>query len=74
MNAKYALANPLDRQSRCFKDNGVNLSTNTLANRMIRCSEDYLSIMYDILYKKLYNYHFLHADETPVRVSKDQEA
>ncbi len=71
MNAKYALANPLDRQSRCFKDNGVNLSTNTLANWMIRCSEDYLSIMYDILHKKLYNYHLLHADETPVRVSKD---
>ena len=27
--------------------------------------------MYDILHKKLYNYHLLHADETPVRVSKD---
>ena len=71
MNAKYALANPLDRQSRCFKDNGVSLSTNTLANWMIRYSEDYLSIIYDILHKKLYNYHLLHADETPVRVSKD---
>lgn len=73
MNAKYALANPLDCQSRCFKDNGVNLSTNTLANWMIRCSEDYLSIMYDILHKKLYNYHLLHADEKPVSVSKNQE-
>lgn len=47
MNAKYALANPLDRQSKCFKDNGVNLSTNTLANWMIRSSEDYLSVLYD---------------------------
>ena len=71
MNAKYALANPLDRQSKCFKDNGVNLSTNTLANWMIRCSEDYLSILYDIFHKKLYEYNLLHADETPVKVSKD---
>ena len=71
MNAKYALANPLDRQSKCFKDNGVNLSTNTLANWMIRCSEDYLSILYGIFQKKLYEYNLLHADETPVKVSKD---
>ena len=71
MNAKYALANPLDRQSKCYKDNGVNLSTNTLANWMIRCSEDYLSILYDIFHKKLYEYNLLHADETPVKVSKD---
>ena len=71
MNAKYALANPLDRQSKCFKDNGVNLSTNTLANWMIRCSEDYLSILYDIFHKKLYECNLLHADETPVKVSKD---
>ena len=27
--------------------------------------------MYDILHKKLYNYHLFHADETPVKVSKD---
>lgn len=38
---------------------------------MIRCSEDYLSSIYDILHKKLYNYHLLHAGETHVRVSKD---
>lgn len=54
-----------------FKDNGVNLSTNTLANWMIKCSEDYLSVLYDIFHKKLYEYNLLHADETPVKVSKD---
>lgn len=71
MNAKYALANPLDRQSKYFKDNGVNLSTNTLANWMIKFSEDYLLILYDIFHKKLYEYNLLHADETPVKVSND---
>ena len=62
INAKYALANPLDRQSKCFKDNGVNLSTNTLANWMIRCSEDYLSILYDIFHDILSKaYHIMYS-------------
>lgn len=37
----------------------------------LNCSEDYLSVLYDILHKKLYEYNLLHADETPIKVSKD---
>ena len=54
MNAKYANAMPLDRQSRVFKTNGINLSTNTMANWVIKATESYLSILYDRLHERIY--------------------
>ena len=62
---------PLDRQSKCLKDNGIQLETNTLANWMMNASEQYLRIIYDRLHKDLYSSHLVHADETPFEVIKD---
>ena len=42
-----------------------------MAHWTILCAERYLSIFYDYLHKKLYDYHVLQADETPVLVSKE---
>ena len=47
---KYANHLPLDKQSRCYKDNGVKLETNTLANWMMLASELHFSIIYDELH------------------------
>ena len=41
--SKYQNHLPLERQSKCFKDNGIKLETNTLANWMMKSSEYYLS-------------------------------
>ena len=41
ITGKYANHLPLDRQSRCYKDNGVKLETNTLANWMMLASEQH---------------------------------
>ena len=41
ITGKYANHLPLDRQSRCYKDNGVKLETNTLANWMKLASEQH---------------------------------
>lgn len=71
ITGKYANHLPLDRQSRCYKDNGVKLETNTLANWMMRASEVHLSILYDELHKYLYQSHVVHADETPFQVIRD---
>lgn len=68
---KYANHLPLDRQSRCYKDNGVKLETNTLANWMMLASELHLSIIYDELHKYLYECRVVHADETPFEVIRD---
>lgn len=70
MNAKYTNAMPLDRQVRMFKANGINLSTNTLANWMIKSAENYLSLLYDLLHKGIYDSRIIHADETPVKVMR----
>ena len=70
MNAKYANAMPLDRQSRVFKTNGINLSTNTMANWVIKATESYLSILYDRLHERIYDSKVIHADETPVKVMR----
>ena len=69
--SKYQNHLPLERQSKCFKDNGIKLETNTLANWMIKASEYYLSIMYDELRKNLYSSRVVHADETPCNVIRD---
>lgn len=42
-----------------------------MAHWTVQCAERYLAILYDYLHKKLYDYHVLQADETPVTVNKD---
>lgn len=71
ITGKYANHLPLERQSKAFKDNGVKLETNTIANWMIKASYLYLSILYDELHKHLFKSHVVHADETPFEVIKD---
>lgn len=70
MNGKYANAVPLDRQSRIFKSNGINLSTNTMANWVIKSAETYLSLLYERLHEQIYKNKVIHADETPVKVMR----
>lgn len=70
LNGKYVNALPLERQSRTFKINGINLATNTMANWVIKSSDNYLSLIYDKLHEKIYEDHIIHADETPVKVMR----
>ncbi|MFR7847239.1 MAG: IS66 family transposase [Coprococcus phoceensis] len=48
-----------------------NIDRADMARWTILCAERYLSIFYDYLHEKLYEYHVLQADETPVLVSKE---
>lgn len=71
MNGKYVNAVPLYRLEQEFKRYGLTISRQNMANWMIRLSEGYLAVMYDYLHEKLYDYHVIQADETPVLVNKD---
>ena len=71
INAKYVNAVPLYRQEQEFERYGLHISRQNMANWTIRCAERYLAVFYDYLHKKLYTYHVLQADETPVLVNKD---
>ena len=68
INGKYVNALPLERQSRAFRDNGVNISTNTMANWVIKSSEIYLSPIYDRMHSEIYHSSVIHADESPGKV------
>ena len=70
INGKYVNALPLERQSKTFKINGINLSSNTLANWVIKSSDTYLSLIYDRLHELIYDHKVIHADETPAKVMR----
>ena len=70
INGKYVNALPLERQSRTFKINGINLSSNTMANWVINSSDTYLSLIYDRLHRLIYDNKVIHADETPAKVMR----
>ncbi len=70
INGKYVNALPLERQSKTFKTNGINLNTNTMANWVIKSTDDYLSLVYNKLHELIYDSKVIHADETPAKVMR----
>ena len=71
MNAKYVNAVPLYRQEQEFERYGLHISRQNMANWTIQCADRDLAVLYDCLHEKMYDYHVLQADETPVLVNKD---
>ncbi len=71
MNGKYVNAIPLYRLEQEFLRYGLAITRQNMANWMIRLGEEYLSVLYDYLHRKLYEYHVIQADETPVLVNRD---
>ncbi len=71
MNAKYVNAVPLYRQEQEFERYGLHISRQNMANWTIQCADRYLAVLYDYLHEKMYDYHVLQADETPVLVNRD---
>ena len=71
MNGKYVNAVPLYRLEPEFSRYGLAITRQNMANWMIRLGESYLAVLYDYLHKKLYDYHVIQADETPVLVNHD---
>ncbi len=71
MNGKYVNAVPLYRLEQEFTRYGLLITRQNMANWMIRLGEEYLAVLYDYLHEKLYDYHVIRADETPVLVNHD---
>ena len=71
MTQKYVMYAPLYRQEKDWERQGVALSRQTMANWVIRCSEDWLRPIYDRMRIKLLENEVLHADETKVQVLKE---
>ncbi len=71
INAKYVNAVPLYRQEQEFERCGLHIPRQNMANWTIQCADRYLAVLYDYLHEKMYGYHVLQADETPVLVNRD---
>lgn len=71
INAKYVNSNPLDRISRDFQANGLNLSKQTMSNWMVWTAERYLSPVCDLMRKRQLEAHVNQSDETPVDIIHD---
>ena len=71
MVQKYMNAMPLYRQEIEFLLNGMTLSRQTMANWLLRCSDDWLSPLYELMRARLLQEEVLHADETVLQVLKE---
>lgn len=70
---KYVNAVPLYRQEKDWERLGLKLSRATLANWIIRCSEDHFSQAIEHMRDKILNRDVIHVDETPVQVLKEKD-
>lgn len=68
MHQKYATAMPLNRQEQVWREFGIGISKQNMANWIIKASELWLEPLYDRMHQPLLHENFLHADESPMRV------
>ena len=68
MNGKYTNGMPLARQEAEFKRYNVCVTRQQMAYWMIRCSDEYLSLLYNAFKDQLLQCKYIHCDETRVQV------
>lgn len=73
ITAKYQYGLPLYRQETMFNDYGISLSRQTMSDWLIRSSE-LLMPLYELLKAKLLEQMVIHADETPLKVIREEKA
>lgn len=71
MYQKYVNSMPLYRQEKDWEQLGLALSRTTMANWVIRCSQDWLAPVVEFQKKELLKRDIIHCDETPVQVLKE---
>ena len=72
MYQKFALGLPLARQEKDWFRLGLVLPRNNMANWIIRCSEEWLTPVYDRIHEKLMECQVLHMDETRIQCNKEE--
>ena len=73
ITSKYQYALPLYRQESLFKQYGIELSRQTMANWMMK-SSDLFKPLYARLQERLLQQPVIQADETPLKVIKEDKA
>jgi transposase len=68
---KFMMASPLYRQEQEWKQNGIELSRQTMSNWLIKACEDWLEPIYEEMKSRLCRHDVLHADESVLQVLKE---
>jgi transposase len=68
---KFMMGSPLYRQEQEWKQHGIQLTRQTMANWLVKSSTDWLEPLYEKMKQKLLKHKVLHADETTVQVLKE---
>lgn len=68
MTQKFVNGMPLYRQEQEFNRMGIALSRQTMSNWLVKCAEDWLEPIYEVLHQMLCERQVLHADETVLQV------
>jgi len=71
IHQKYVNSLPLYRQEEQFRQWGIDLSRQTMANWLIAASERWLVPLYDLFHAKLLEQDHVHADETTLQVLRE---
>jgi transposase len=71
MVQKFIMGVPIYRQEKDFNRQGILLSRQTMSNWLIKCTEDWLVPIYDLLHKQLLKHEVLFADETELQVLRE---
>lgn len=71
MYQKYVNAMPLYRQEKDWERLGIELTRSTMANWVIRCSEDYLYPIIKYLKEEILERDIISCDESPLQVLKE---
>ena len=72
MTQKFVMASPLYRQEQEWERRGIPLSRQTMSNWLLKCTEDYLAPVYEVLKRQLIQHSVLHADETTLQVLHEE--
>jgi len=73
MNSKYTLAMPLYRQEQELGREGLSISRQTMANWIIYVHKHYFEDFFQLLRQELLKNKILHADETTLRVLREDK-
>jgi transposase len=68
---KCVMGSPLYRQEKSWRQKGIPITRQTMANWLIRCSEDYFEPVYAELHRRLCLHQCLNVDETTFQVLKE---
>ena len=62
------MSSPLYRQKQEINRKGINLSRQSMSNWILKATKDYLTLLYEQLYRELLKRDVLHTDETILQV------